>query len=272
MNSEQLLTHIGEINPEYIQDAEHSTRSSRKKQATTRRIIRFISFAACLAITVAVAVVFVNSGSDYDLSRSDGFTVRNIKNPPNLYGAASLVPLTEEELFAERYDGITIDVVEGTVTEAENIVISYGGIIDTIREGTGPHVFKDYRSIVTIEVSEVYRSDIEIGESVTVLLHSPVAVTGNEPFSTDSDISSRMTVGAKGIFLLWKYDESTYSEQNGNRIYLLDLAQYGVGDGERCGFIDTPEGPVFSRHAFESIADATTMDEVRQYVITMLEN
>ena len=42
-------------------------------------------------------------------------------------------------------------------------------------------------------------------------------------------------------------------------------------DGERYAFLETDSGLVFGRWAYESIADATTLDEVEEYIENMLE-
>ena len=50
-----------------------------------------------------------------------------------------------------------------------------------------------------------------------------------------------------------------------------DLADYDFVDGERYAFLETDSGLVFSRWAYASIADATTLDEVEEYIEKMLE-
>jgi len=87
-----------------------------------------------------------------------------------------------------------------------------------------------------------------------------------------------MTVGTAGIFMPMKYDETAVHEENGNSIALIELAEYGLSDGERWVFLDKPEGAVFRRAAYkgilnyESVEGAATMDEVRQDVTDMIGN
>jgi hypothetical protein len=227
---------------------------------------RLIPVTACLVVALAIAIPFLNNRSDFELSQSKGVKVSYVDNAPAIYSSAALVGLSEEELFAESHHGLEIVAFEGTVIEVANIVIDLGDITDI----QGIH--KNYRALATIEVSEVYRGDgdIEVGEQLIVLLPAPVLVTGDEQRSSESSVSSQMTVGTSGIFLPFRYDETSFMEENEKRFYYIEIAEYGLGDGERWAFLEKPEGVVFARFAYESISEATTMEEVREYVKTML--
>ncbi|MCL2002515.1 MAG: hypothetical protein FWG72_00730 [Oscillospiraceae bacterium] len=214
---------------------------------------KWLAAAACLIVVAAVAIPLLNGGGEFDLARSAGVKVRPAANPPG--GTVfSLAYLTEAELFAPEWRGMEIAAFEGLVQEVENIVIDYNGE-------------KDYRAIVSIEVVEVFRGSVEAGSVVRVLLPAPV---GGDVRRTDTSVSSQMTVGTRGIFMPMKYNETTYSEQNGGTLFLLDIAEYGLGDGERWAFLDKPDGPVFARYAYEGAADAADMDDIRRYVADML--
>jgi len=238
--------------------------SRTKKRSLLTRVQpqnrKWLAAAACLVLAVAVAfavaIPLVNSGNYYDLRSSRGVKVYQIKNPPSVKAQASLVYFTEEELFANRVIGFELVAFEGTVVQVENIVIDFGGGL------------KDYRAIATIKVREVFRGDIEAGSTIRVLLPAPVNKPGY--WVEDSDTCSQMTVGTTGIFMPLKYDETAYRKENGNTLILTDLAEYGLGDGERWAFLDTPNGLVFDRYAYEGAANMTTLDEIRQYVIYML--
>ena len=67
-------------------------------------------------------------------------------------------------------------------------------------------------------------------------------------------------------------DENSFWEQNGAKIDKRELADYGFADGERYAFLQTEDGLVFSREAYSSIANATTLDEIEEYIEAMLEN
>jgi hypothetical protein len=170
--------------------------------------------------------------------------------------------LTEEELFAPEWNGLQIAAFEGEVVKVDNIVVTFGSEWHN----------KNHWAIVHIKVGEVYRGDIEPGSVVTVRLQSPVLVTGSEGWSEDSGVASQMTVGTKGIFMPAKYDENSIYSENSTTLYLQELAQYGMLDGERWAFLDKPDGPLFTRYAaYEGAADAETMDDVRAYVQGMLQ-
>lgn len=66
-------------------------------------------------------------------------------------------------------------------------------------------------------------------------------------------------------------DENSFWEQNGAKIDKRELADYGFADGERYAFLQTDDGLVFSREAYSSIANATTLDEIEEYIEAMLE-
>ena len=81
-----------------------------------------------------------------------------------------------------------------------------------------------------------------------------------------------MTVGTTGIFMPFVYNEESGVETDGSFLSYLDLADYGFGDGVRWAFLQKGDEVVFARHdAYESISNAKTMEEIRQYVISMLE-
>ena len=67
-------------------------------------------------------------------------------------------------------------------------------------------------------------------------------------------------------------DEKSIWEQNGARLDKRDIADYGFADGERFAFLETEDGLVFFRDAYGSIDDATTLDEVEDYIKAMLES
>ena len=56
---------------------------------------------------------------------------------------------------------------------------------------------------------------------------------GTDVQITDTGTSSQLTAGTTGIFMPVKYDETSIREENGKTLALLDLADYGLLDGER---------------------------------------
>lgn len=81
-----------------------------------------------------------------------------------------------------------------------------------------------------------------------------------------------MKAGMTGIFMPMVYDDETAMWlENGASLDQRDLAEYGFADGERYAFLEKGSGLVFNRGAYASIADATTLDEVEEYIEKMLE-
>ena len=82
-----------------------------------------------------------------------------------------------------------------------------------------------------------------------------------------------MKTGVTGIFMPVIYDdENSIWEQNGARLDKRDIADYGFADDERFAFLETEDGLVFSFFSYGSIDDATTLDEVEDYIKAMLES
>ena len=129
---------------------------------------------------------------------------------------------------------------------------------------------KANRAIAKIEVEQVYRGPCSAGDTISVMLPCPL-VKGF--WVTDTSTVSAMEVGTTGIFMPMIYDdENSIWEQNGAKLDIRDISDYGFADGERFAFLETEDGLVFSRDAYSSIANATTLDEVEDYIGTMLEN
>lgn len=59
MNSQQLLAHIGEINPEFVDSAERSVKlPAQIRKTTSFRFKRIAPLAACLVVVIAATVIF----------------------------------------------------------------------------------------------------------------------------------------------------------------------------------------------------------------------
>ena len=257
MKNNRILRIIGGIDDKLIE------RAAPKNKKAGRKIAPWLKWAlpvaACLILAITIAIPLLNNGGDFNLVLSNGVKVSHADNLPDIRTEAELAYLTEEELFAD-WIGMERVVFEGTVKQVDNIVLKFG----IERHHTS------YRAIAHIEVGEVFHGNIERGTIVTVLLPAPVG-TG-EIRVTDTSVSSQMTVGTTGIFLPVRYNESAIWEENKNTLYLQELAEFGLLDGERHAFLEKPDGLAFARFAYESVANATTMNEIRQYVRTMLEN
>ena len=215
--------------------------------------------AACLVLALAIAGPLLNrGGGDLELKRSSGVKVSYVDNLPaktSLASLADLMWLTEDELFATHVLGYEIAVFEGTVKEVRNIACDFGSRTD-------------YRAIAAIEVGEVLRGSIGVGDTVNLLLPAPV---GTDIWVEDTGVSTRISKGTRGIFLPIKYDETSIYEEGGQKLALLDLAGYGLPDGERWLFLETAEGLVYLEDAYPSFAGAKDLQDIKKIILAMID-
>ena len=66
-------------------------------------------------------------------------------------------------------------------------------------------------------------------------------------------------------------EENSFLEYNNARLVQKDIADYGFPDGMRYAFLETEDGLIFDRYSYKTISDAKTLDEVEDYIQTMLE-
>ena len=253
MKNTKIIRAIGGIDDELIERA-------GKKKANKRKIfapwLKWAAPAAVCLLLAIIAIPFLGSDGNFELPLSSGVKVSHIKKPPNIHVSHSLVYLTEEELFAESYHGYEIVIFEGKVKDVSNIEMNFNG-------------HKTYQAIAEIEVTETIRGNIFAGEVITILLPAPVNMN---VWVSDTEVSSQITQGTTGIFMPIRYDETSIISMNDATLFLSEIAGFGMLDGERWAFLETANSLTFARWAYESIAAAKTMDEVRQYIITMTNN
>lgn len=235
----------------------HSSEAEGGKVITMNKVFnwkRLVPIAACLALAVAIIIPFINNGSgDFDLPLSDkGIKVSYVNKVPNINTSTSLVYLTEDELLADVYEGHPVAIFSGTIIEVKNIRLDFGDGSD------------NYRAIAKIEVGNLLRGDMKPKETISVLLPAPVGITGVQ--TSDTNISSQMTVGVTGIFTPMKYDETSVRKQSGKEIHLLDLAGYGFPDGERWAFLETANGLQYNREAYPSLVGAENLNDVKEFI------
>ena len=271
MTAEAILSALGQVDEAYIEEAAPAARPIKK-----HRKVRWMAAAACLVVAVGIGA-FLGSGvmipedvahssapsdiahdpTQEDIVLSDasrGVTVRYTGQAPTVSVNADLMPLTEEELF--HYPLWERAAFRGTITGLSNIEIDFQN-------------YKQYRAIALIRVDKVYLGDVPEGETVKVLLPSPVSLSGF--WAEDSGTVSAMRTGMTGIFTPSVYDDDAYMGSNDGILMLKDLADYGLGDGERFAFLETEDGLVFARWAYRGAADAQSLDEIEDYVIRMIE-
>jgi len=235
----------------------HSDETEEEKVTAMNKVFnwrRLVPIAAFFALLVITIIPFLNnSGEDFDLLLSDkGTKVSYVSKVPNMNMNNSLVYLTEDELLADTYKGYTVVIFSGTVTEVKNIRLDFGDGSD------------NYRAVAKILVDDILRGDMIIGGTVDLLLPAPVGIEGFHV--SDTGISSQMAVGVTGVFTPMKYDETSIREQSGKKIYLLDLAGYGLPDGERWAFLETANGLQYNHEAYTSLVKAKNLDDVKEYI------
>ena len=106
------------------------------------------------------------------------------------------------------------------------------------------------------------------GNRVTLLLPAPV---GTNIWVEDTGVSSRISKGARGIFLPIKYDETSVYEEGDQRLAFLDLADYGLSDGERWLFLETAKGLVYFEDAYPSFAGAKDLQDIKKIILAMID-
>lgn len=261
MRYKKISEALGNISTHHIQEAaEYHT---LKKKVVVRKHIRIKwgLTAACFALVMIIGMLIINSQQDELVlsNASAGVIVKHIDDSKiqsadlSIESSMSLTfGYTEEELFSK----FNTSIFKGTVTKIDNYEIIFNG-------------YTEYRAVVEIAVEKVYRGDCKENETVAILLPCPV-VDGS--WVEDTETVSAMRVGMTGIFMPTHYDENSYMELNGARVAWRDLAKYGLVDGYRYAFLKTDKGLVFARDAYESIAEATTLEEVEEYVTRMIED
>ena len=232
-------------------------RTFLRKKTVRVRVARVAVTAACIiALLTGISVVNRQLNRIPLSDKSSNVTAYYTSNPFMFFGAASsgcLTSLTEEELFTE----FDTAILKGTIAQIRNIVVNFNGE-------------REYRAIAEIKVEKVYRGTCKEGETVSVLL--PCAITPIVRV-TGSDIITDMKAGMTGIFMPIEYDDkSSRWMENGAELDKRELADYGFADGERYVFLETNAGLVFDRDVYKSISNATTLEEVEEYIENMLES
>ena len=236
---------------DYLSSLSQSHEESLYKKSKIKKIYLAFTAVTC-ALVLLVGIQVYKSSSDFELPNSVGnVSVKYIDKAPALFTSYSLVSLTEDEIF-HKYN---TEIFMGTIEDIQNIKISFNR--DTL-----------YQAIAQIRIDKIYRGSETVGNTVSVLLPCPI---GTNYRITSTEVTSSIRVGMTGIFMPVKYDDTFYREENGARIYWIDIAEYGFMDGERYAFLNSEDGLIFDQNAFESIAHATTMEEIEEYILKMIE-
>ena len=240
MNAMQLYQEIGLVEEKLIAQA-------NPLQFRRRNRVKWMSITAACILLIFGASIFTNPSTDIQLALStDSITARYIEKAPTIGSSGDLQVLTEEELINKSN---TI-IFKGTIQSIQNIEIDLNGS-------------KLYRAIAQISVDAVYRGNCSPGTIASVVIPCPI---NSEVWVEDTGVVSAMRPGMSGIFMPMVYDTSSIYSENGATLYWQDLAPYGFSDGERFAFLKTDQGLVFARDAYPSLANATTLDAVEQFI------
>ena len=249
MKGKDILKGMNDIDENIIEE------TSKKKVFRKIKLFKiFVPIAACFAI-IMIGVVSLSYGGE-TLYKNGNLKVKEFELKENEYSYSNdgdLAFYTEEEIF-NKYN---TDIFRGVVEKIDNIQINFGGEIE-------------YGSIVTIRIDEVYRGNIEVGQSVTILLPAPIDINGYAV--TDTNTISKIKHGTTGIFMPLVLDDKTSLwEQNDISLDKREIVDYGILDGERYCFLETENGLVFDKNAFKSINNAVSLDEIEDYIDTMIK-
>lgn len=254
MNADRILQALGELDEKIIQETAQ-IRSVRKP--TGKPWIRWAVPAACAAVILAAGIQILsqNHTHEFSLTRSEKVAVHSIDiqslSSQGQSSSGMLAYYSEEELFSN----FPTAIFQGTVQNLYNIEIDFNGN-------------KSYRALAEIQVQEVYRGNCQAGDLATVLLPAPVAADmGTE----DMDTLCQMETGTEGIFMPSIYDNASVIENNNATLYLKEIADYGFNDGIRWAFLKTDTGLVFDRNSYPGAKDASTLEDIRTYILHMLE-
>ena len=259
MKPSKISEAIGNMDPKFIDEAATYSRKS-KSPHKNKWMKPLIIASACLTfVTITVALTLSHTGYLFSLSNktltlsehSHGVKVQYIEEFPEQTQNADLQILTENEVFA--YPKTVL--LKGTINTIHNIKLDF-------------HGEEEYRAIAEIQVLKTYRGDINLNDTIKVLLPCPVNTNIKV---TETDTVSAMKVGMNGIFILNAYDDHSAIEINDTRLALKDIAGYGFPDGMQYAFLEGESELIFSKITYTSIADAVTLDEIEAYVIEMLQ-
>ena len=247
----QLLQSLGQVDDTYITEA-----AAPGAQSLCRGWLRWGVPAACLVLVVAVGIPLLSAGAKR-LPLSDGS--RNVQVryadqvPAGSVSVESLLEWLSEDELLTRWNPA---MVRGTVRRIRNLEIRFG-------------TTTTHRALAEIAVETVYRGEIQPDTVIRVLLPCPI---GTGIWVEDTEIVTQMQAGMAGIFILIDYDEQAIWQQNNGTLKLSDIAGFGLADGRRFAFLETTDGLVFARHDYPSLAGATDLDAVEQFLLESIGN
>ena len=242
-----IINMLDVIDENYIEEAA-KVKNKRRKQIVSS----CAGIAACAVLAVGVGA-YLRSPPPAELPLSEYSKDVTITlydgEVPHHSSFSDTEYLSPKQIFAQAESAF-----KGTVLEIQNIQIDFNGILML-------------RAVATVRVEKTYLGTAEKGSVVTLLLPCPIR---EGYWIEDTEVLFQTRVGCDGIFLLKDYGEDDYYRTNGCELLLSDVADYGFYDGHRFAFIETENGLVFD-DVHEKIKDATTLDQIEEYVVKMLK-
>ena len=245
MKRDEFFRVLEDLDPKLVEEADTGCRPVWPK----------LLAAACVAAVLAVVYLTAspeNPVEEVPLLKSTGVSITVLEQPPAVSGSmADLVWFTEEELLAAE----GTDIFRGTVVSIRNLQIDYNGSVNL-------------DAVAEIRVEEVFRGTVQPGDVVTVRLGFPIS---EGLWVEETDTLAAMEEGISGIFMPVKYREDACREENGAKLYLREIADYGFGDGARFAFLEKEGRLIFAEWAYPSLRDVATLDDVAAFIRQMLD-
>jgi hypothetical protein len=226
-----------------------------KQLQNLKKSLRVIIIAAVLtAAAVVVLLLLLNDSDRIVLERSTGnIRVRYVSEVPEQSAMMNIAPRPEYYFFEHEN---TPYIFYGTVKEIRFIETDYSRT-EYEYYSSFDGVNKGYYIIAKIEVKEVFRGELNVGDVITTM-------TGNKYFSGYEMIPLFKEAGVSGIFMPIKFGEDEYWEAYDIRLYMRDFADFGLW--ETYMFVEKEAGVAFYYWDFPSLHKNSAMDDVRELV------
>lgn len=206
---------------------------------------------ACFALAVCSLPLLFQQTPSLSLTRSKGVSAVYVEEPAeHTFSSGDLPWLTEEQLL----NGQATHVFLGKVVGLQNLRLDFNGS-------------REYRALAAIEVEKAYRGGLSKGSVVTLLLPCPINA---QIAVSETQVASAFRIGMRGIFMPKAYQAQDATTLNGATLYLQELAEYGLPDGERYAFLETEQGLIYARWAYEGLEGAQTLEDVTAYLAQRL--
>lgn len=219
--------------------------AGRKRRFPVKRVA---AAAAAVVLLFAAGVSVLFHFNEIELANAQGKVSAHDTpfSPKAERMAGDLINLTEEELFHTA----NLAPFLGKVEKIRNIRIDLNGSVS-------------YRAIAAVKVEKAYLANVTPGSTVSILL--PCSIGRGEQ-STATEIAASLRKGMTGIFMPVAYSDTDYKEENGARIYLRELAPYGLRDGMRYLFLQGADGKMtFDHSAYPSLNADASLEEIEAY-------